>query len=315
MIDKKVLFSCLLFGLCGLVILGGQTPELGRFQLELYGGISYMNPQDLNLLFRAEEQYNNIYFIQQLRWMQGYMVNDFPRLNSVIPAGFRIKYRLSSVLALSLGIEGFTGQREKSLEGSFSYSSYYSETVTKKYDPFKMEISGLAVLGGIHYRIPVGEFTDLELGAAVGWAKARFEHSSSWSHEIDFESSYYEYSSLDSGSLEGDGSGNGLMAQAMFRLNRMISRRLGIFLEAVGIFCRMSSIAGSGKETRSGMEGDKTWEGEWGIKREEIEMAWGSATVSVPTNYWDGWQASQRERDFTLNISGVRLVLGICFRF
>jgi len=313
--NTKILLSCLIFGLSGLFVLGGQTQDLGRFQLELYGGISYINPQDLNLLSRAEEQYNNIYFIQQFRWMQGYMVNDLPRLQMVIPGGFRIKYRLSSVLALSLGVEGFNGRQEKSLEGSFSYSSYYSETVTKKYDPFKMEISGFAVLGGIHYRIPVGEFTDLEFGAVAGWAKARFEHSSSWSHAIDFQSSYYDYSSLDYGTLEGDGSGNGFMAQVMFRLNRMISRRLGFFVEAVGTFCRMNSISGSGRETRSGMAGENTWEGEWGIKKEEIEMAWGSAEVSVPTNYWDGWMETQRERDFTLSISGVRLVLGICFRF
>lgn len=313
--EKKLLLAGLIFGFFGVLALSGQSTEPGRLQLELYGGIAYMNPKDLNLLARAEEQYNDIYFIQQLRWMQGYMVNDLPRLQSVIPAGLRMKYRLSSVLALSLGIEAFTGERKTSLEGSFSYSGNYLETVTKSYDPFEMKISGYAVLGGLHYRIPVGELTDLELGAAAGWAKARFEHNSSWTHRIDFSSSYYDYSSVDSGSLEGDGSGNGFISQAMFRLNRMISRRWGFFVEAVGTFCRMNSISGSGREARSGMGTDRSWEGEWGIKQEEIEMAWGSAEVSVPTNYWEGWIEAQRERDFVLDISGVRLVFGICFRF
>ena len=101
---KKLLLASLIFGFCGVLVTGGQVSDPGRLQLELYGGIAYMNPKDLNLLARAEEQYNDIYFIQQLRWMQGYMVNDLPRIQSVIPAGLRIKYRLSSVLALSLGI-------------------------------------------------------------------------------------------------------------------------------------------------------------------------------------------------------------------
>jgi len=97
-------------------------------------------------------------------------------------------------------------------------------------------------------------------------------------------------------------------------LNRMLGRRIGLFVETAYMYCRMKSIEGSGRETRIGTPGEASWEGIWGIKREEIHVRWGDAEVLVPTNYWGGWIESQRERDFVLDLSGFRLVLGICFR-
>jgi len=79
-------------------------------------------------------------------------------------------------------------------------------------------------------------------------------------------------------------------------------------------YCRMQSLRGSGRETRIGIPGETTWEGTWGIKKEEISVLWGDKSVSVPTNYWGAWTEAQRERDFILDLSGFRLVLGICFR-
>lgn len=119
---------------------------------------------------------------------------------------------------------------------------------------------------------------------------------------------------MDGGILEEDGSGNGFMAQAMVRLNRMLGRRIGFFVETAYTYCRMNSVEGSGRETRTGIPGETTWEGTWGIKREEIHVLWGDKEVLVPTNYWGGWTESQRERDFVLDLSGFRLVLGIVFR-
>lgn len=41
----------------------------------------------------------------------------------------------------------------------------------------------------------------------------------------------------------------------------------------------------------------------------------GSASVLVPTNYWDGWITDQRERDFTLDLSRFHIVLGVQVKF
>ncbi len=60
---------------------------------------------------------------------------------------------------------------------------------------------------------------------------------------------------------------------------------------------------------------ESSWEGPWAIKKEEITVPWGIATVQVPTNYWDGWVADQQERDFTLDLSRFHFVLGIQIKF
>jgi hypothetical protein len=76
----------------------------------------------------------------------------------------------------------------------------------------------------------------------------------------------------------------------------------------------MKSFDGAGREVRTGLPGETTWEGTWGIKKEEIHNLWGNKEVMVPTNFWESWTASQRERDFVLDLSGFRFVLGISFR-
>ncbi len=285
-----------------------------RFQIEMYGGISFINPKDFNLFSKAEQQYNDIYFIERLRHYNGYFVNDFPEIRDMIPAGLRLRYRVTEKLSFSLGAEGFIQKKKLSVKGSFGYSSTTSENHIKKYDPFQLGLSGYALMGGVHYRMPVGSKTDIEVGAVAGWAKAEFDFSSNWTYTASYQGTSVFYSSTDGGVLEGDGSGNGFIAQGMLRLNRMLGRRIGFFVETAYTYCRMESIDGSGRETRIGTPGETSWEGTWGIKREEIRVLWGEKDVSVPTNYWEGWNSTQRERDFVLDLSGFRLVLGFCIR-
>ena len=285
-----------------------------RFQIELYGGISFVNPRDFNLLSKAEQQYNDIYFIERLRSYNGYFVNDFPEIRETIPAGLRFRYHVSEKLSFSLAFEGFIQKKKQSFEGSFGYSSTTAENHTKRYDPYQLRLSGYSLLGGTHYRMPVGSKTDIEIGAAAGWAKAEFDFSSNWSYRAIYQGASISYDSIDGGILEGDGSGSGFMGQTTLRLNRMLGRRIGFFVETAYTYCRLKSLEGSGRETRIGTPGETTWDGTWGIKKEEIHVLWGDKNVSVPTNYWGGWTASQRERDFVLDLSSFRLVIGICFR-
>jgi len=299
---------------CSLAFLPVLQSGAERFQIELYGGISFVNPKDFNLFSKAEQQYNDIYFIERLRGYDGYFTNDFPEIREMVPAGLRLRYLASEKLSFSLALEGFFQKKELSFEGSFGYSSTSSENHTKSYDPFRLDLSGYALLGGIHYRMPVGSKTDIEVGAAAGWAKADFDFSSNWYYTASYEEPSLSYYSVDGGILEGNGSGNGFMAQGMLRLNRMLGRRIGFFVESAYTFCRIKSLDGNGRETRIGTPGETKWEGTWGIKREEIHVLWGDQEVLVPTNYWEGWIASQRERDFVLDLSGFRLVLGIVFR-
>ena len=285
-----------------------------RFQVELYGGISFINPRDFNLFSAAEQRYNDIYFIERLRHYEGYFVNDFPEVRDIIPAGFRLRYLISKKFSLSVGLEGFTQKKEITYEGSFGYSSTTAENHTKRYDPYRLGVSGYSVMGGVHYRFPVGSKTDIEAGAAAGWVKAEFDFSSNWSYTTHYQGNSVSYQSADGGVLEGNGSGDGFAVQATLRLGRMLGKRFGFFVETGYQYCRMKSLLGSGRESRIGIPGETAWEGTWGIKKEEIQVLWGDKSVSVPTNYWDTWTSPQRERDFVLDLSGFRLVIGIYFR-
>lgn len=288
----------------------------GKLQIELYGGIGLTNPRDLNLFSEAEQQYNDLYVVQRMRWMEGYFVNDFPEIRSILPGGLRVRFHVSSKLALSLGVEGFQTRIERSPDGWFTYvySGVQTEHHTIAYDPYRLEVSGWSALAGCHYRIPVGAHTDLEVGVGTGWTFASFRFLSEWSHALEFYGPAYDFSSQDTVSLQGDGSGSGFAARAGVRLSRELSRRLAVFVEAAGTYCRIGSLEGNGRESRS-MTGERSWEGTWGIKKEEIRLSWAEADVLVPTNYWEGWPAQQREREFVLDLSGVNLVLGIQLRF
>ena len=278
---------CLLI-LCSIWIPQGLLGE-EKLQIELYGGIGFTNPKDLNLFSEAEQQYNDLYVVQRLRWMEGYFVNDFPEIRSILPGGLRVRYRISPVFALSLGLEGFFKRSERSPEGTFSY--VYNGDQTERhiiaYDPYRLEVSGWSVLGGVNYRIPVGALTDVEVGAGAGWTFADFKFRSDWSHTIDFFGPVYDFSSLDAVSLQGDGSGSGFTARAVVRLNRELNRRFAVFMEAAGTYCRINALEGKGRESRN-TTGENTWEGAWGIKKEEIQLSWAEADILVPANYWEG---------------------------
>jgi hypothetical protein len=297
-----------------LLFIPGILTGMERFQIELFGGIFFINPKDFNLISKAEQQYNDIYFVERLRHYSGYFVNDFPKIREAIPAGLRLRYSVTEKLSLSISVQGFIQKKKLSLEGSFGYSSTASENHTKRYDPFRLGLSSFSILSGVHYRLPVGNKTDIEVGAAAGWAVADFDFSSHWSYAASYQDDSVFYDSMDEGVLEGDGTGNGFTVEGMLRLSRMLGSRIGFYVETAYSYCRMKSIEGGGRETRIGIPEETTWQGIWNIKKEEIQVPWGNKSVFVPTNYMEGWTASQIERDFVLDISGFRLVLGFCIR-
>ena len=300
-----------------LVVLSLSLPLRGtdRFQVEVQGGIFLLNPADLNLLSRAEEQYNEIYFIRRHLGWPGYFLNDFPEIRNAVPFGLRLRYRLSDALSLSVGAEGFRRSLDHCVSGGFSWSAGYVLTERKEYDLFHLGLEGWAATAGVHYRFPMGENTELEVGAAAGWARAEFDFSTDWTYNVTLDDIGYPFTSTDGGTLEGNGSGSGFTGQVMLRLNRFLCRRWGFFAETGVSYCRLTSLKGSGRETRRDIPGETRWEGEWGIKQEEIVMPYLSDTVLVPTNYWGGWTAGQRVRDFVLDLSGLRFGLGVFVRF
>jgi hypothetical protein len=305
-------------GLAIALLAGAAGLEAGdRFRIEAYGGLMLMNPRDLNLFGRAEEQYNYILFQERLiGWTEGYFTNDFPRMTRALPAGLRLRMRLNKRLDVAVEAEAFRRVEAARIAGTFAYEGSYSLTESKAYDPFRLEVRALSVLGGIQYRIPVGSSTELEIGAEAGWAWAGFEFLSSWTAALDLVSNGEVInSSVDGVTLAGEGKGSAPAAKLMVRLNRALGRRWGFFIETAATYCRATSLEGGGRESVLDVPDETVWNGAWAIKKEEIDLTYDRAVVLVPTNYWGGWVAGQRERDFVLDISGLRLVAGLYLRF
>jgi hypothetical protein len=305
-------------GLAIALFAGAAGLEAGdRFRIEAYGGLMLMNPRDLNLFGRAEEQYNYILFQERLiGWTNGYFTNDFPRMTKALPAGLRLRFRLNRKFDVSAEVEAFRRVESATVAGTFSYDGSYSLTESRAYDPFRLGIKALSVMGGLHYRLPAGTSTEIEIGAAAGWAWASFDFLSSWTAALDLVSDGQVInSSVDGATLEGDGKGSAPTAKLMVRLNHALSRRWGFFVETAATYARVKSLAGGGRETVLDVPSETVWQGTWAVKREEIDLTYDSAVVLVPTNYWEGWVAGQRERDFVLDISGLRLVAGLYVRF
>lgn len=287
-----------------------------RFRLEVYGGLTFMNPRDLNLLSRAEEQCNYILFQERLLGMAGYFTNDFPRISQALPAGVRVRFGLSRRFDVSVDVEGFRRVEEMKIAGTFSYSPSWILVETKEYQPFRLGLKAAAVMGGLHYRIPAGRSTEVEVGLAAGWAWAEFDFRSTWTIAVDLSlDGEIISSSLDGATLESDGRGSAPAAKLMLRLNRALGRRLGFFIETAATYCRIGSLTGGGREKWLSIPEETTWNGTWAVKKEEVRMSYDSATVFVPTNYWEGWVAGQRDRDFILDISSLRLVAGLYLKF
>jgi len=314
--SKRTLGVMPLLFVFGMILGVASSPGASRrLQIEVYGGLALFSPKDLNLFSRAEEQYNELFFIQRLRYLGGHFVNDLPEMNWSKPFGLHLRYWMNPRLALSLGIEGFSESRTASFEGTFGYSGDVTERYTKGYDPYRLSLQGFLITGGLGYRFPVGQNTDIEVGAAAGYCRAAFEFSSAWTYDAEYQDNYTRFFSQDGGTLEGDGIGGGLVGQVSARLSRSLNRSLGFFIETGARYCRLTSLEGEGKESRVNIPGQSAWNGEWGIKKEDIRLTWSEDTVYVPTNYWEGWTAGLRDRDFILDLSSLRLVLGIYLRF
>jgi hypothetical protein len=305
-------------GLLVALFAGAAGLEAGdRFRLEAFGGLVMMNPRDFNLFGRAEEQYNYILFQERLiGWSRGYFTNDFPRMTKALPAGLRLRYKLNRTFDVSVEVEAFRRVETAHIAGTFSYDESYSLTESRAYNPFRLGLKALSVMGGLQYRMPAGRSTEIEIGAAAGWSWAEFDFLSSWTAALDLiADGEVINSSVDGATLEGDGKGSAPTAKLMVRLNRSLGRRWGFFVETAATYCRVRSLEGGGRETVLDVPGETVWRGTWAVKREEIDLPYDSAVVLVPTNYWEGWVAGQRDRDFVLDISGLRLVAGIYLKF
>jgi hypothetical protein len=297
-----------------------------RWLIEIFGGIAGMNPEDLNLRAKHDDLTRRFYFDDYYSYLfnQG-KISGFSNQNeggmaklikSSIPFGIRLRYNLNRWLALSLGFTQFSSSRESKFRNDYVIfendgpASYYSNEFTS----YKLAAQGFVPTLGIHAAKSISPVLQVEAFLSGGPLLAEClysmnESSQNWSSttELDLENPV-------EGFLEEKGKGTGLSLQAGLKLDFRTAGPFGFFMETGYAYQAVYSISGPGK--RSYPSKTEYWDGEWGIKKKVDMMPWGTLHFAYPSNGWEGFEyTGWRDRDFTLNLSGVQARMGINYRF
>lgn len=296
-----------------------------RFQIELYGGIIFLNPSDLNLFVshdnRMQEFSYDSYFdylvdtgqIESWTKNQGEERKEIRRSYSI---GGRLKYYLSETIALSVGFKYMSSSQTLDLDYQYFRNELSDERYNEaiRYSPYSLSAKAYIPTLGFHISKRMNNALVLEGFVTGGPMFANCLYLSDWSYEWVTEGPDYRYIVYSStGVLEEEGSGIGIALDLGGRLSYPVIKSFEIFLEASYAYQVVKSISGSGREERTGRSA--TWDGRWGIKSETVAAAWGELETEFPTSYWPDNSEESKVKDFELDLSGFQLKLGLSFRF
>ena len=296
-----------------------------RFQVELYGGIIFLNPSDLNLFvshdnrmqeFSYDSYFDYLVATDQIESWTKNQGEERKEIRRSYPIGGRLKYYLSETIALSLGFKYMSSAHTMDLDFQYFRNELsderYNESI--RYSPYSLTANAYIPTLGFHILKKMRNSLVLEGFVCGGPMFADCRYLSDWSYEWVTEGPNYRYIAYSStGVLEEEGSGTGIALDLGGRLSYPIIKRFEIFLEASYAYQVVKSISGSGREERNGRSA--TWDGQWRIKSETVAAAWGELETEFPTSYWPDNPEEDRLRNFELNLSGFQLRLGLSFRF
>lgn len=301
-----------------------------RFQLEIYGGYSTLNPEDLNLraeTHRESRKFSNDDYYTYLRkqdCIQYFWKNEqgkFKSIKSALPYGFRLKYYLNKSLALSLGGKYLSRTQVSNIYGEYTVVENNGEDYIYESDstPFILSVKGFAPMAGIHFEKRLNDLIGFEGSLAGGllFAKNTFSFNNYYeqNHEVDLGEDFNRFIPKDiyERYVKEEGEGTGFALELGARLNFNIRNNLNFFLEGVYAYQQVRNLWGAGIETINGVS--TTWEGKWGVKEWYSDKAWGSRCFNAPSNYWLEEHRGLWLRDYKLDLSGFQLRAGLYYKF
>jgi hypothetical protein len=315
--------------------LRGSLPEFpskpkerrdGQWRIEIFGGFSGINPEDLNLRATFDDMYDAFYGEDYFRYQieQGQIIsfvktNEGGRANLLrhsIPVGIRMRYGITDWFGLSFGFSYFTGARESSYKNTFEVVENGGPTTlyTDEFLNYTLSAKGYIPAVGIHLGKRITSFLRLEGFLTGGPLFAECSYFMDWSSGWPVSDLTGDFGNLEEGFLEEKGRGTGLALQAGAKLDFDIAKHYGLFVEGGYAYQTVSEVSGPG--SRSLPSHRDSWEGEWGMKQDIRIQPWGTARFLWPSNGWDLFIGTWwRARDFELNLSGFQVRLGLYFRF
>jgi len=291
-----------------------------KFQIELCGGFSMMEPKDLNLRSRTDEALYYLYHDDYYDYLASRGVgfsytktrsDDFPLIKHAYSLGFRIKYHLLKNFGITLGFRYLHRDLEKDVVNQFSFPYDYGNfKYSHIYSPYTLNVRGYVPFIGVFAEFPLmgrlsagGFFEGGFLYAECSFSQREYEEWYS-DEDILLERASVIY-------LEEEGSGSSFTLTGGLRITLDLGR-FSPFIEGSYAYQEIKELSGPGKELTGDLL-ENTWEGDWGIKQGTAEELWGDATYQFPSNYWESGITGYR--DFTLDLSGFQIRMGISYRF
>jgi hypothetical protein len=299
--------------------------SLQKFQFELFGGYTTLNPSDLNLFvsydnsiqtFSYDAYFDHLRTSSQIQSWTKNQDSERQKIKRAFPFGARLKYHLNQTIAVSVGLRYLTSSHESDIELQYTRNEFFNEQYREElvYSPYSLSAKAYIPTLGIHIMKKLKNALTLEGFLAGGPMFARCKYLSDWTYEWWIQGANYNWLTFqNSGAFEEEGSGIGIALDVGGRLAYPLFKSLGIFLEGSYAYQVAKNISGGGSEVRD--ESTETWDGRWGIKREKMTAPWGQLEVELPTNYWPEGTDEGKIRNFELDLSGFQLRLGLSYRF
>jgi hypothetical protein len=304
----------------------GRGRGSGRFvwRAEIMGGLAAINPGDLNMRGIYDRMsgsfYGNDYLSYQLS--QGAIASfartseggEFRRLDRSVPFGVRIRRRLTRWLDVSVGFTRLAGSRSSAYADLYQVTELDGGTSTyqDRADVYTLAVDGFLPAAGIHVGGNITPALRLEAGFSGGplFAECRYN--------IHFQSmlpgSTGDIETPQVGELDEKGKGVGPAFHLGAKLDYLLTRRTGVFIEGAYAFQTVTGVSGPGTRSLTGHR--DAWEGEWAMKQMVTIEPWGTGRFLWPSNGWELFAGEWwRARDFKLDLSGFQAKVGIFFRF
>jgi hypothetical protein len=328
---KRLLLFALGLLLC-LPPLHGSGNDIKKLRIEICGGFAMVAPGDLNAQVAHDRMYENFFGRNKYEYYNSlfgsfytYSENiegELKKIKSALPLGIRVKYSLNPSITVSLGFKYLSKEQSSQLthqydvrilnpDGLRFYDEFSIESVN---DPYSVSLKGYTPQVGIHYKIGEMKSVNLEIYFAAGplFAEYGFVKQSHY-REIDT----YGFWSEQNLTYEIDGKGMGIALETGIQMSISVIDRVNFFFEGGFAYQKAGSSSGAGfsVEEISDLNADgyteaNEWEGPWKVIRGSYDRDWGSKNYHLPTNEFEGTGLP----DFSLNLSGLQIRIGISFR-
>jgi hypothetical protein len=292
-----------------------------KFQIELYGGFSVIDPADLNSrplghkesqLFWGKSYYDHLLSAGYINSYNFSGEGDFKTIKQALPLGFRLKYLLNRSWALSLGLQYVSKSRDSNVRNQFNVIEKNGEATAffDEFSPLTISAKGFIPKLGIHFERKLSKTFGIEAFLAGG---PLFGH-------CRFDIEYFEESQYNGTVTEQynwlvmeKGKGIGYAFEGGLRINIYTKGKFGFFVEGGYALQKVRKLNGPGEETANSQFTE--WDGDWGMKEHYRVRYWGTLDTTIASNYWQGDDLYLWVRGFELDLSGFQMRIGFTFSF